>query len=1456
MEKNEHANRLEQDRDRLARDVTELQSVLSSQQRALADNQENSNRLALERDRLARDVTEVQSALSSHKQALLEQEKHASQLEGNVIDLQVTMEVQRRALKEEGTRHLVAERERLGREAVELQTIVQAQQQALSQNEREVAHLREECEAIAGQLKALKDERTALMEQGAQVQGAMETQQKELVAIKESLAWLYIIRYRSARDKLFPRGTYRRNVYDRLKNSLKDLARLGVTGLLRKTLAKTGISDLSRVWCRKAYTLTPLKSLTPSEQNSDNPNVHDAIQWIPVVKIDGKVKAGFFMHPPASVSYRLTIPPRAVFYGSIALMPDVWGRNPGGVEFEIKVLSCSNGRQLKRNIFIHPTRFLNHRHWREFRASLRRFANQDVELILSTLVPPAATADFAWAVWGEPVILARKSFHQMRARAMHHVKLMGFRELVSKIVQDARSSSALENPIRTADGVEITDTIWAAKQEQSKSFGSVVATWKAELESFLADRRRHLTFPSYENPRVSIVIPTFNKAEYLYQCLNSVLSHTNVPYHVIVVDDCSEDLTTHLLNKIKNIHTVRNDQNLDFLRSCNKGASFARGPYILFLNNDVVVTPHWLSVLVSTIEEIPNCGAVGAKLIHPDGTLQEAGSIIWQDGSAMGYGRNDDPLKPEYCYRREVDYSSAACLLVREELFRNLGGFDERYVPAYYEESDLCFAIRERGYKIIYEPQVTVLHYEFGSRSFERAKVLMETNQQKLTQKWEGRLSEQYPYGSTLKARDRRRGRRILVMDDQIPDPYLGSGFPRAHKLIEFLCELEFVVTFVPLGNSTAYEPTTQRLQQLGVEVFYGNNFVPEAILRSRAEYYDVVIISRPHNGAKYLSLARACFPNALVIYDAEALFCLREFLRAEVEGRSFTETLKRSILEDELGIMREADVIITVSETERQVILKEQAHDSVVVWGHTHDLYKPSTPFTQRKDLLFVGGFVNGHPPNTDAICYFVEKLFPRIRERLPGCRLIVVGSEPSEQIQKLSSSDILVTGFVENIAQYYEECRVFIVPLRFGAGINYKLTEAMSYSIPAVISPLAAVGLNIQDGQEAFVARNDDEFAEKVVRLYEDEALWTRVQQTAQSYVLDHFSPQRMKIRLLDILNFSRKPPEKETADLNSVEHVQDTGSPNDATDRTWSDVARDKADCENWKLLSWDGHPCVGRYINRRISGNPAESWLQFVKRRFCPEPLSYGLSLGCGWGSLERDAIRLGVCERLDAYDIASGAIETAKTEAIKNGLQDRIRYFCADLNSLVLEADSYDICFAAASLHHVRNLEHVLQQVHAALHPEGMFIVIEYVGPSRFQWDDQVSHLMNKILSLLPEGLRTDLRDGKTIRMEAIRPSIDEVIRIDPTEAVRSQEIVTKLEKKFTTIYRADFGGTLLQFALANIVGNFRENDPKDMALLELISLFEETLIDKGVIPSDFVFLACQPNSGGVNGRRA
>lgn len=861
--------------------------------------------------------------------------------------------------------------------------------------------------------------------------------------------------------------------------------------------------SVRETWYRIACDAIPFRGLVPVAVEAGPHDPEQAIQWTGHVPIGPVAPMALLAHAPARVSYRFTMPARATFRSLVALNPEIWGKNADGVDFSVSVSTLDGRRSVQRRWRIDPTNIRRHRRWMAVGLGLSSFAGGEVELTLSTSAPPGTSVDFAHALWGAPAIVTRKPAPEIwRAYAA----LLAFR--------GARSDWA-----STRRGVG-TASLVATPSFGPSMHAFVEGLWRDRLKVFLSDPTLALVFPAFADPLVSIVIPTFNKAEYLYQCLESLLANTDVPFEVIVVDDGSQDVTPELLDRLKNVTCVRNEENLEFIRTCNRGIGLARGRYIVFLNNDVTVTPRWLSTLVDTMERDPQYGAVYGKLVRPEGTLQEAGSVVWRDGSALGYGRDDDPSKPEYSYLREVDYGSAACLLVRADLVHELGGFDERYLPAYYEDTDLCFGIRRLGHRVVFQPEVSVFHCEFGSRSRRRAEALCEANQPKFAEKWAAELQSQFRYGATLRARDRRPGKRVLVMDDQIPAPHLGSGFPRAHGMLQALTEAGFVVTFVPLTIPTQHQPTTRRLQQLGVEVFYGDTLDAQELLEDRAGYYDVVLISRPHNGATFLPLARRHFPRARIVYDAEALFCVRDFLKAEIEGRPLSDRDKQAMLREELGIMKHADVVMTVSESERELVLKEGAHGNVVVWGHTHDVREPVTPYTQRRDVLFVGGFGGGDGPNTDAVVHFATTMFPKIRERLPHARFIIAGSQPPSAVRDLASPDIVVAGFVDDLTEHYETCRVFVVPIRFAAGISMKLTEAMSAGIPAVVSTVGAAGLDLRDGREALIARSDDEFVDKVVQAYEDEPLWTTLQRAAQDYIRGRCGPDVMRATLVDAL------------------------------------------------------------------------------------------------------------------------------------------------------------------------------------------------------------------------------------------------------------------------------------------------------------------------------------------------
>jgi SAM-dependent methyltransferase len=291
-------------------------------------------------------------------------------------------------------------------------------------------------------------------------------------------------------------------------------------------------------------------------------------------------------------------------------------------------------------------------------------------------------------------------------------------------------------------------------------------------------------------------------------------------------------------------------------------------------------------------------------------------------------------------------------------------------------------------------------------------------------------------------------------------------------------------------------------------------------------------------------------------------------------------------------------------------------------------------------------------------------------------------------------------------------------------------------------------------------------------------------------------------------------------------------------------WGEEARTKAEGEEWTGLYWQSYILTQRNINKAIAGDPDENWLHFTKRRFFKKPAARGLSLGCGYGVLEREAVKLDIAERFDAFDISPEAVTVAREQAEREGLGDRIDYAAADLNALELDANRYGAVFAIQSLHHIEALEHLLDQVRGSLTSGGLLVLNEYVGPARFQFPEERLPLMNKLLSVLPETHRKSLRNGH-VKTDVQRPPAKEVRAVDPSESIRSDEIMGLIEERFEIVYRADFGGTLLQFVLSDIAGNFDPAEPRDVALIDLICLYEQTLIEHGVLPSDFTYVVAK-----------
>ncbi len=231
-----------------------------------------------------------------------------------------------------------------------------------------------------------------------------------------------------------------------------------------------------------------------------------------------------------------------------------------------------------------------------------------------------------------------------------------------------------------------------------------------------------------EPPSVSIVVPVHNQWPVTAACLRALLPSlpADWPVEVVLVDDASTDETPAQLAAIAatdhRIVVVRNATNLGFVGTCHRGVAAATGEYLVFLNNDTVPLPGWLPPLIDTFREFPRAGAVGGKLLFPDGRLQEAGGIIFSDASACHFGReHPDPSWPLFNHVRPVDYVSGALLATPRNLFLGVGGFDSDFAPGYYEDTDYCFRLRDLGYEVLFQPAATIVHVEGGTAGTDQA---------------------------------------------------------------------------------------------------------------------------------------------------------------------------------------------------------------------------------------------------------------------------------------------------------------------------------------------------------------------------------------------------------------------------------------------------------------------------------------------------------------------------------------------------------------------------------------------------------------------------------------------------------------------------------------------------------------------------------------------------------------
>lgn len=431
-------------------------------------------------------------------------------------------------------------------------------------------------------------------------------------------------------------------------------------------------------------------------------------------------------------------------------------------------------------------------------------------------------------------------------------------------------------------------------------------------------------FRPSSNPRFTIIVCVYNQIEATLECLRSIAECTpGDAYEVIVVDDCSDERTARALQDVGGLRLVRHPENRGFPAAVNSGAALAGGERIVLVNSDAVVHPGWLAPLDECVDSAADIGAAGARLLFPDGRLQNAGSIVFSDGVVVARGFGSDPAHPALCTRREVDYCAAAAMLMRADAFHAVGGMDRRFGTGYYDDVDLCFALRRLGYRVMYEPRSTVTH-RVGLSFMQAGSVTVAANTARnritFAAKWADVLERHHPSGAAPVYRGLvDHSPWVLVVTEEVEVP------ERRRTLVQMLRELGCEVTLLPLRG---LGPAADSFRALGVDVWLPPYGLTE-LARERPNLYGTVLLSGIASAAVIDAVRRAC-PQARVVYDALQVRALRSAAstgngeRAEARPDPAAER-------NELAMLRTADIVSVPAAMVRSQVLGIAPHARVV---------------------------------------------------------------------------------------------------------------------------------------------------------------------------------------------------------------------------------------------------------------------------------------------------------------------------------------------------------------------------------------------------------------------------------------------------------------------------------------------------------------------------------------------
>ena len=638
-----------------------------------------------------------------------------------------------------------------------------------------------------------------------------------------------------------------------------------------------------------------------------------------------------------------------------------------------------------------------------------------------------------------------------------------------------------------------------------------------------------------------ISILALNNLELTKNCIESIFANTDGEYRICVFNQASDDGTREYLESLGDrIDSIHSPKNVGFVTGNNEVMERYPEDDVVLLNNDTLVKKGWLGALRDCAYSDPAIGIVGAKLVYPDGRLQEAGGEIFRDGSGRNIGKFDDPDRHIYNVRRDVDYCSGACLYIKRDVLSQIGCLDEVFSPAYWEDTDICFRARSAGFRVVYEPASEVVHLEGATAGSPEKRTLsaqlQEKNKPVFMERWGKELEKHRE--NVFEVRGTPGRKKILIIQPFLPMYDRAAGEKRwfhtlkiltKHYDVVFLArngagQLKYINEVEKMGV-TVFHTDQSRLQNMGCDM-KGPVWIdfPQLL---RSNDFKAIIVGFYHVAHQYWRDIRQHSPQSVFIIDSFDVCYVRQKRKALISGDPARLWEAEETKRLELAMYRRADMVLTVTEKDRATLLEEAPDLNV---GISTDIHPVTTDEgeSERRDIVFVGNF--NHDPNEDAVVFFMQEIWPKVKERVPDLKFYIVGNAPTEKIKSYAGEDVVVTGFVPEVIPYLLKARAFVVPLRYGAGLKGKIGEALSCGIPIVTTSIGAEGMDLVHRRSAMIADEPDRFADMVAEVCSNDDLWGTLASEGRALAQRNYSYDAVETYWKEVFEFIAKGvPEK---------------------------------------------------------------------------------------------------------------------------------------------------------------------------------------------------------------------------------------------------------------------------------------------------------------------------------------